>query len=147
MIFPMVWLRHKLRCRLFFPAISSYCRWSSQYGPQHRVPQLHRRTQHSHAHRKQQQLQWDICLHASPEGGADAGQQTGCLMSAVSMCAHKPTSILKKPSSHHSARTSCAYILPVLTDMVYSHILFICLFFCLLNILRFMYFNVVITYL
>lgn len=38
----------------------------------------------------------------------------------LSQCAHKPTSILKKPSSHHSARTSCAYILPVLTDLVYS---------------------------
>ncbi len=47
------------------------------------MPLLHRRTQHPHTHREQQQLQRDVRLHACPEGGADTGQQTGCLISTV----------------------------------------------------------------
>lgn len=37
---------------------------------------LHRGPQHPHPHRQQQQLQRDVGVHARPEGGADAGQQT-----------------------------------------------------------------------
>lgn len=37
---------------------------------------LHGGPQHPHPHRRQQQLQRDVGVHARPEGGADAGQQT-----------------------------------------------------------------------
>lgn len=121
-------LRHTLRGGSFSPAVSSYSRWSSQYGPQHRVPLLHRGAQHTHTHREQQQLQRDVSLHAGPEGGADTGQQTGCLMS---WCAHTHQQVFSKTLKPSFLKDQLC-ISPVLTDLVYTHV---CLFFCLLNIL------------
>lgn len=112
----MFWVRHKL----FSPAVSSYRRWSAQYGPQHRVPLLHWWTQHPHTHREQQQLQRDVRLHACPESGADTGQQTGCLISTVCNTQTSKYSQTLKPSFLDQL---CVYS-PVLTDLLYSDVWF-----------------------
>lgn len=58
-------------------ALSRHCGRPPQHRPQRGVPLLRGGPQHPHAHRQQQQLQRDVGLHARPQGGADAGQQTG----------------------------------------------------------------------
>lgn len=66
---------------LFFsPALSRYCRRSSQHSPEYRVQILHGGPQHPHPHSQQQQLQRDVSLHARTQGGADTSQQTGSLI-------------------------------------------------------------------
>lgn len=72
-----VLLVHQPPALLFFSAaLCSHCRRSTQHSQEHWEQMLHGGPQHPHPHRQQQQLQRDVGVHARPEGGADAGQQT-----------------------------------------------------------------------
>lgn len=63
-------------------ALSCHHRRTPQHSEDHRVSLLRRGPEHPHPHRRQQQLQRDVRLHARAEGGADASQQARRLRSA-----------------------------------------------------------------